>query len=383
MERNPELEAKLIEDPNDTAAYVVYADWLQARGDPRGEWMMLELQNKTDEAQALFEEREEALLGPLLAYATSFDGMELDAFTYRLGFIRSARLSYDSYNAGDDISLEAGLAELLTHPLGALLEELIVPINMVEDGCYFEPIVKTIAEYGAPALRRLRMGEFQVAGPGGVQNGYDYEISWSMLGDTSGMWRKLPRLEYLRIQSGLGSTSVQSDHPDRFGPIHLPALRHLEIVTGGMGQECLRSLADAEWPALETMELWLGSSSYGFEGTVDDVERILGGEGLPKLERLGLMNTELSDEIATRLGHSKILRRLRSLDLSYGTLTDEGARALAATREAFAHLSHLALDENFLTAEGIDVVQGLCPNVTTERQKEPWEEGERYVSLSE
>ncbi|MGZ3423537.1 MAG: WGR domain-containing protein, partial [Polyangiales bacterium] len=34
---NPELEAKIVADPNDTQAYLVFADWLQSKGDPRGE----------------------------------------------------------------------------------------------------------------------------------------------------------------------------------------------------------------------------------------------------------------------------------------------------------------------------------------------------------
>lgn len=384
MERNADLEAKLIEDPSDVDAHLVYADWLQARGDRRGEWIVMQHQNKEEEARAFLIEHEAELLGPLLPYRAPFDDSGHETFTWRMGFIRSARLSYDSNCADDpEVSLEEGLAALLQHPLGVALEELVVPINMLDDGCYFEPIAKTIAKYGAPALRRLRIGEFQVAGPGGIPNGYDYEISWSMIGDASGMWEKLPRLEYFRLQSGLGSTSCWDGHPDRFGDIELPKLRHLEIVTGGMGRECIRSLSAADWPALENMELWLGSSDYGFEGTVDDLARILDGTGLPKLRRLGIMNTELTDDLCKLLGHSKIVGQLEELSLAYGTMTDAGARALAERRDAYAHLSHLALDANFLTAEGLAAVEGLCPNVTTEEQKEPWDEDHRYVSLSE
>src|SRR5690606_20254799 len=34
--REPALEAALRERPDDIAAHLVYGDWLQARGDPRG-----------------------------------------------------------------------------------------------------------------------------------------------------------------------------------------------------------------------------------------------------------------------------------------------------------------------------------------------------------
>src|SRR5262245_57286291 len=35
--RNPELEALIEEDPNDLSRYLIYGDWLQQQGDPRGE----------------------------------------------------------------------------------------------------------------------------------------------------------------------------------------------------------------------------------------------------------------------------------------------------------------------------------------------------------
>ena len=37
-----QLLAAIIEDPDDDAPRLVYADWLQAQGDPRGELMQLQ-----------------------------------------------------------------------------------------------------------------------------------------------------------------------------------------------------------------------------------------------------------------------------------------------------------------------------------------------------
>lgn len=392
MERNTELEASIINDPDNPDAYLVYADWLQANDDLRGELIIMQHQGKRDEAQAFLEKHAQRLLGALADYTTSFDGMNEPAFQWRLGFIRSARLSFDSNSVDDveiegsheDIHLEQALADLLQHPLGIALEELILPINMLDDGCYFEPLLKVLAEHGAPNLKRLRIGEFQVAGPGGIENDYDYEISWSGIGDASEVWSRLPKLEYLRIQAGLGSSSL-GENGDRLGTMHLPNLRHLEIVTGGMGRECLRSVANAQWPALETMEVWLGSSNYGFVGAVEDLAPILDGTSLPRLRRLGLLNTELSDELCAKLGSAKVLPQLESLDLSYGTMSDEGAALLVSDKTSFAHLEHLALDANYLTDVGVSVVAGLCAEVTTLEQKEVYDDDEdgRYVSLAE
>src|SRR5512145_1729696 len=41
---NPELEAAIEKNPSDADVWLVYADWLQSVGDPRGELMSLALQ---------------------------------------------------------------------------------------------------------------------------------------------------------------------------------------------------------------------------------------------------------------------------------------------------------------------------------------------------
>jgi uncharacterized protein (TIGR02996 family) len=386
MARSPDLEAKLIEDPSDVDAYLVYADFLQTKGDPRGELITLFHRGKVDEAEAFLEEHADELYGPLKNYRTTFDGSDEKAFEWRLGFIRKATLSYDSNSAdeveveGDEeVALEKGLAALLTHPSGMFLEELVVPMNMLDDGAYFEAIVKTIAEHGAPALRRLRIGEFTHAGPGGGENDYEYEISWTSLGDASGLWKAVPRLRHLVLQVGLGGTSADSTK-DILGSIDLPLLQHLEVITGGMAKDCLQSFAEAKLPALERLDLWLGSSSYGFEGGIEHVEKILEGTNLPKLRRLGLMNTEIADEICERLPSAKILPRLEELSLAHGTMSDAGAQALARGAPAFAHLSLIDLSDNNIGDDGIAGLAALGSKVTTGKQKG---DDERYVSLSE
>lgn len=85
------------------------------------------------------------------------------------------------------LSLEEALALLLTHPSGVLLRDLLIPINMLDDGCYFGPLCKVIAKHGAPALRSLHLGQYRFAGPR-VPKGtdYNYEISWTSFGDIGG-----------------------------------------------------------------------------------------------------------------------------------------------------------------------------------------------------
>ena len=91
-------------------------------------------------------------------------------------------------------------------------------------------------------------------------------------------------------------------------------------------------------------------------------------------------------ELAAVIGKSPVLKQLRVLDLSQGTLSDDGARALLASAPAFAHLERLDLTENFLGDEMIAAVAKLCPDVRAEGQREAYEhrdELHRYVAVGE
>jgi uncharacterized protein (TIGR02996 family) len=387
--RNLELEARLVESPDEVDSYLVYADWLQTQGDPRGELITLQHARKKKHADDLLARHVDHFLGPLQPYAKALDESGDPSFEWELGFIRGARLSYDSNSVedlegGDELSLEKALTLLLKHPSGALLRDLLVPINMRGDGCYFEPLCKVIAKHGAPALRSLRLGEFHYAGPRGPKGtDYDYEISWTQLGDMSGMWKSLPRLETLELMGSMGNYQGKA----KLGAIKLPALRRLEIRTGGMDRANTRAIAAADWPSLEYLDLWFGRSHYGFSGGVADLEPILDGTRLPRLKHLGLMNAEFTDELCQRLASAKILPRLEELSLALGTMTDAGAETLVASARAFSHLKLVDLEYNFLSKKGEGLIRKLAKKVLTGNQKEPWdwteENGGRYASVGE
>src|SRR5688500_5474631 len=72
---NPELEKKILENPDDLEAFLVYADWLQQQNDPRGEWIAIWMQMEkkpTPElerrAMEIAAAHEHLLLGPLSAF---------------------------------------------------------------------------------------------------------------------------------------------------------------------------------------------------------------------------------------------------------------------------------------------------------------------------
>lgn len=59
--RNPALEQAILENPDDTNAYMALADWLKRQGAPRGELIALQIAGKTADAKALLAKHSEAL----------------------------------------------------------------------------------------------------------------------------------------------------------------------------------------------------------------------------------------------------------------------------------------------------------------------------------
>lgn len=147
------------------------------------------------------------------------------------------------------------------------------------------------------------------------------EISWLVQSDISPLLAAYPQLEHLRVRGGdrLSLGSLRHDN-----------LKVLVVESGGLNVNVVREVCQSHLPALEHLELWLGVAEYGGNTSVDDLQPILSGQLFPKLSYLGLRDSEIADEIAKALANALVLKQVKVLDLSLGTLTDEGAEALFA-----------------------------------------------------
>jgi hypothetical protein len=132
-------------------------------------------------------------------------------------------------------------------------------------------------------------------------------------------------------------------------------------------------------------ELWLGADDYGADSSVDDFADLLADRLFPKLETLGLRNSEYSDEIAKALASSPLLDRIKTLDLSMGTLTDAGAKALAESGR-LGKLEKLDISHHYVSPEGIAMLRRATPNLVADDAEEVDEwDGEKhyYVAVGE
>jgi len=209
------------------------------------------------------------------------------------------------------------------------------------------------------------------------------EISWIRQGDITPLLVAYPDLEALWVR-GADAQDGEGGGTLRLGPIRHTSLRELVIESGGLPGSVVRGVAECDLPALEVLELWLGTSHYGGDVTVDDLAPILAGTRLPELRYLGLRDAEIADEVAAALATAPVVAQLDILNLSLGTLSDEGAAALLAG-QSLTHLRRLDLHHHYLGEEMADRLTAALTGVTvdlSDRQQAD-RHGERYVAVSE
>ncbi|MFD9872109.1 STM4015 family protein [Streptomyces niveus] len=181
-----------------------------------------------------------------------------------------------------------------------------------------------------PSLRALFVGDITYE---------ECEISWINQAATGPLINAFPQLHSFGVRGGQGLDMAGIKHD---------GLRSLTVETGGLDAGVVRDIGTADLPALEHLDIWLGVSWYGANTIVADLDPFLTGARLPALKSLALRNSEIQDEIAAALAGAPVVARLETLDLSMGTLGDEGAEALLAG-QPLTHLKKLDLHHHYLS----------------------------------
>lgn len=249
---------------------------------------------------------------------------------------------YEDYEDGNADG-QTMAKQILEDEASGALQELIV-------GCWGEPyengvqwIIDMLVENRAhfANLRKLFIGDMTYE---------ECEVSWIEQGNYSEIWQALPDLEALTIK---GSNNLV------LGEIKHEHLKSLEVICGGLPSTVLNELANAHLPQLESLLLYLGVEDYGFNGSIEDVALLLNKVQFPKLTSLGIVNSELQDEVAILAMDSPYLPQLVRLDLSMGTLTDLGGQAILANQVKLNHLQMLDLTHHYLSKELMSQLQAL------------------------
>jgi len=372
----PGLEEALRGDGGPDAA-LVYADWLEERGHPRGRLIAVQHARRARpddpalivEEARLFEEHADALLGPLGAHLREVqldEGLELG---WEDGFIARARIGRDGIGDAEPV-----LELLLAHPSARFLRELVIGCHRSGDQDNRRMAEILLYSSPVPPLRTLYLADFDDSQIDNI------DISRAPIGDLSELGAIYPLLEDV-ILKGRGDVAL--------GALSLPRARRFALRTSTLTRRTLAAILAAPWPELVELELWFGDPQrgYGAECVLDDVRPLLGDAGFPKLRTLRLMNAAFTDELCPLLVESPRVRGLEVLDLSMGTLGDAGARVLVEARDALAHLRALKITESCigrpararLEASGLPIDESpVSPANTPPRQK-----AYRYTSVNE
>jgi hypothetical protein len=177
----------------------------------------------------------------------------------------------------------------------------------------------------------------------GAISEHEQMISGIYHGDISRILLAYDKLEILEIKGRYLRFCTKLRHQN---------LKSLEIMSGGLNREALLDINELDLPALEYLELWLGSKEYGGNSSIADLMPIISGDKFPKLKYLGLKNCEYTDDIAFELAKSPVLEKLLELDLSMGTLGDDALSVLLSC-PMINELDKLDVSENFISDEFI------------------------------
>jgi uncharacterized protein (TIGR02996 family) len=307
-ERHPDLEAQIARDPENPAGYLVYADWLIERGDPRGELINLQVELARDPS---VERRERVAL--LLArhraeWIGALDGENPGrvTWTWRNGFFRCVRLGA---GYGGHAALYRVMRKLTS---ACFLHELAISDFRLTDTAWNE-LVSAIEDRPLPTtLRTLSIGFSSSAFDGDLEQ-------------LAVLNPQLGGLESLRIRGLDPSLSMLS----------LPALRSLEFDAF---MPTVEAMLDIRWPHLESLVLHLHDVPLAI------VESLLSGASFPALTTLALA-ADIS--VVAMLARSPVLARLQTLDLSQMNLGRQCVFDLLENHTAFARLAKLRIGRQF------------------------------------
>jgi uncharacterized protein (TIGR02996 family) len=377
------FEKALVANPDDLAGWCAYADYLVEQGDPRGEFMQVQIaledESRPKAERERLKKREKELLEkhekewagewashPNVKHPTDEWGPPNEnwkPYRFTRGVLSGIEIG--------DLSVELA-RQLVRAPQFPFLRDLTVHGIAYEEGEYEDGPDTVGAQYGVaahyvlvrwPQLRHLRTFRF-----GGCEP-FEYDTDWNPYrSHTPGelianFVEQMPDIEEVHIMAHF------HEEAERLVGFPMPQLRVLLLYHGW--NYPLDRLA--ENPSLTKLrELYC--HPHAMEGgdepyiRLPHLRAVCRSPCLPALTHLQLRLANFGDAGIAEIIASGLLKRLRVLDLRHGLVTDEGARALAACPD-LKNLRHLDLSWNRLTGSGADALKKTGVGAVLNRQQ--------------
>lgn len=282
-------------------------------------------------------------------------------------FVYRIRISYDDYE--ENITTISLIEAFAKDPNASKVSEIIIGAFDYEASESTEPIVSKLVEYKDifKNVKAIFIGDITYE---------ENEISWINQSNVNPIFAAYPNLEHFQVRGGTDLSLGEIKHDN---------LKTLIVETGGLPSNVVEEITNAQLPNLEKLEIWLGSENYGFESTVDDFAVIISGKTFPKLKHLGLMDSEIQNEVAIAVAQSPILNQLETLDLSMGILDDKGAQALLES-DGIKKLKFLNLRHHYMSNEMMEKLKSIGIPINMDDQEEADKDDDeeyRYIEVSE
>jgi uncharacterized protein (TIGR02996 family) len=375
------LESALVENPDDLATHYAYADFLQEQGDPRGEFIQVQLALEDPQRSEAEKSKLEARVAELLSeherewLGILTDGVLLSEEELAGTWPRFAQppITYqfargwlDSIVLRDqpDFGRLPNLGPLLClAPQARLLRKLVLEY-------YDDDLVETLLE--APFLRNLRVLQLgrSMSGHYNLSEIVEFPLLVELIA-------KLPRIQELRL------FAADYDAARLFALSNLVSLRVLQIYYFSDAQDEYPLEVLAGNPALGSLTHLLLHPPYHHVPCIRlaGVRAIVHSRHLRNVTHLQLHRSDIGDVGCTEIVTSGILKRLKVLDLRHGKITDTGARILADCPE-LRRLESLDIERNALTQAGVNVLRRvLGPALRGDNQQTEEELAQRTYLL--
>ncbi len=269
-----------------------------------------------------------------------------------MGKSKTYSYNYDEYEGGK--KAETMVMDILADSEFTGLDELIIGSwgGPYEVDC--QPVIDAIVENADrfSHITKLFVGDMDYE---------ECEVSWIMQGDYSRIWKAMPQLKELTIKGSMDLTLGEIEHEN---------LESLTIICGGLGTNVIKEIEKAKLPGLKKLLLYIGVEDYGFDGDAGTIKELLANSDFPNLTYLGIVDSEIQDELAQVVMECKYICQIETLDLSCGTLTDKGGSLLLEKLPELPNIKKLDVHHHYLSDEMMEKIENLSLEVDVSEQEE-------------
>lgn len=357
---------RILKQPDDDAPRLVYADWLEEQGDPRGEFIRLQCALATTgvdvSARKKLREREQSLRDVHgKAWAKPFAGIARSC-TFRRGFVEGITIGATQFlEHADDLFDQAPLRRIRLANLGAADIEPLASAPALARVSELDLTANDLLDTGLERLMRtsdlwrLRWLNLSV-------NGLS-DRSWNILAHSP----SLPNLQWLDLSyNHLRNLQSASEFHNLIGlelshndcsiaavlAARTPRLAQLHIAGNPLGDDASPMIIEQLLPQVASSGV-LDLSNCGLATTFAGA--LATARNRRTIHVLNLDRNAIGDTGLMTLARATGFDQLTNLQLAANGISDRGALALIQS-DLFPRLMQLDLRQNQLTRAGIDAL---------------------------